>query len=75
MSKIAIVNFCEPTNSLLLPIQIQPLLHAAKVGGGERNRTVDLLLAKQALSQLSYTPAARAASFKGRQSVGGPGRI
>ena len=28
-------------------------------GGGERNRTDDLLLAKQALSQLSYTPAAR----------------
>ena len=28
----------------------------AKAGGGERNRTVDLLLAKQALSQLSYTP-------------------
>ncbi len=27
-------------------------------GGGERNRTVDLLLAKQALSQLSYTPTA-----------------
>ena len=27
-------------------------------GGGERDRTVDLLLAKQALSQLSYTPAA-----------------
>ncbi len=27
-----------------------------KPGGGERNRTVDLLLAKQALSQLSYTP-------------------
>jgi hypothetical protein len=26
-------------------------------GGGERARTVDLLLAKQALSQLSYTPA------------------
>ena len=24
--------------------------------GGERARTVDLLLAKQALSQLSYTP-------------------
>src|SRR5690242_15877723 len=29
-------------------------------GGGERNRTDDLLLAKQALSQLSYTPATRA---------------
>ena len=28
----------------------------AKPGGGERNRTVDLLLAKQALSQLSYGP-------------------
>ncbi len=27
-----------------------------RVGGGERNRTVDLLLAKQALSRLSYTP-------------------
>ena len=26
-------------------------------GGGERDRTDDLLLAKQALSQLSYTPA------------------
>ena len=25
-------------------------------GGGERNRTDDLLLAKQALSRLSYTP-------------------
>ena len=29
----------------------------ARVGGGERNRTDDLLLAKQALSRLSYTPA------------------
>ncbi len=27
-----------------------------EVGGGERDRTDDLLLAKQALSQLSYTP-------------------
>src|SRR6266699_749123 len=36
------------------------LLHSAassfRSGGGERNRTDDLLLAKQALSQLSYTP-------------------
>ena len=30
----------------------------ARAGGGERNRTDDLLLAKQALSQLSYTPKA-----------------
>ena len=28
-------------------------------GGGERDRTDDLLLAKQALSQLSYTPDKR----------------
>jgi hypothetical protein len=28
-------------------------------GGGERVRTDDLLLAKQALSQLSYTPFSR----------------
>ena len=28
----------------------------APPGGGERNRTDDLLLAKQALSRLSYTP-------------------
>ena len=28
----------------------------AQTGGGERIRTDDLLLAKQALSQLSYTP-------------------
>jgi hypothetical protein len=27
-----------------------------RYGGGERDRTDDLLLAKQALSQLSYTP-------------------
>ena len=29
------------------------------IGGGERDRTDDLLLAKQALSQLSYTPLRR----------------
>jgi hypothetical protein len=31
-----------------------------RYGGGERDRTDDLLLAKQALSQLSYTPSLRA---------------
>ena len=34
--------------------EIPPL--KARAGGGERNRTDDLLLAKQALSRLSYTP-------------------
>ena len=32
-----------------------------KDGGGERDRTDDLLLAKQALSQLSYTPVPQGA--------------
>ena len=32
------------------------LLRQLKVGGGERDRTDDLLVANQVLSQLSYTP-------------------
>ena len=56
-------------------------------GGGERTRTDDLLLAKQALSQLSYTPVQKtdASSQERRISAvlisalchlnGGPGRI
>ena len=40
------------------------------VGGGERNRTDDLLLAKQALSQLSYTPAMQTISSALNQLVG-----
>ena len=35
-------------------------------GGGERNRTDDLLLAKQALSQLSYTPVSEVRRFRGQ---------
>jgi hypothetical protein len=35
-----------------------PLRLVPPTGGGERDRTDDLLLAKQALSQLSYTPCA-----------------
>ncbi len=31
-------------------------MYLASCNGGERARTADLLLAKQALSQLSYTP-------------------
>ena len=36
--------------------QIITWLSTLGSGGGERDRTDDLLLAKQALSQLSYTP-------------------
>ena len=42
-----------------------------KSGGANRDRTGDLLLAKQALSQLSYGPN----SLPGRASVGGSGWI
>ena len=45
--------------------------HQPDVGGGRRDRTDDLLLAKQALSQLSYAPNGNNAIAK----LGGPGRI
>ena len=40
-----------------------------QIGGGERDRTDDLLLAKQALSQLSYTPAPQRAPTQTRSGV------
>ena len=60
---------------------------AAKVGGARRDRTDDLLLAKQALSQLSYGPVRYQKSGISSQGyfltpdyrcllkVGGPGKI
>ena len=42
-------------------------------GGGERDRTDDLLRAKQALSQLSYTPVTFSIAPK-LDRAGGPGR-
>ena len=47
-----------------------PLRHHQASGGGERDRTDDILLAKQALSQLSYTPISRI-----RRILGGSGWI
>ena len=44
-----------------------------RFGGGERDRTDDLLLAKQALSQLSYTPLIR--KSKKHAVLVGPGRL
>ena len=47
-------------------------------GGGERDRTDDPLLAKQVLSQLSYTPLKRSPGSPlcpEPQSGNGPGRI
>ena len=49
----------------------EPWRLSAKAGGARRDRTDDLLLAKQALSQLSYGPALR----HQRSGNGGPGKI
>ncbi len=47
----------QPVTAATNPAALNPAPASdAKPGGGERNRTVDLLLAKQALSHLSYTP-------------------
>ena len=42
--------------SVLGGLPTEAALEAAKVGGAGRNRTDDILLAKQTLSQLSYGP-------------------
>ncbi len=53
---------CRAPAALAVAAQPLPRLatndawHRSLRGGGDRNRTDDLLLAKQALSQLSYTP-------------------
>ena len=47
------ILFQRTKQSFLLKLSLPS---AKKNGGGERNRTGDLLLAKQALYQLSYTP-------------------
>ena len=51
---------------------------ATPLGGAERDRTDDLLLAKQALSQLSYSPNLCQGSYSwssSRRAFGGPGKI
>ena len=47
------------------------LLGSRADGGGERDRTDDLLLAKQALSQLSYGPVLRRRRYQTRQILVG----
>jgi hypothetical protein len=44
------------------PEQRRKSTNLKRVGGGERDRTDDPLLAKQVLSQLSYTPGIRGGS-------------
>ena len=47
----------EPPTSRLSGVRSNHLSYAPNVGGDEEDRTPDPLLAKQVLSQLSYTPA------------------
>ena len=50
-----------------LQVAVPPEARRAKGGGADRDRTDDLLLAKQALSQLSYGPSwSSAASHPGK---------
>ena len=46
----------QPASALRAPARQPSLASRAKAGGARRDRTDDLLLAKQALSQLSYGP-------------------
>ena len=49
-------NGLEPSTSRLSGVRSNHLSYAPNVGGDEEDRTPDPLLAKQVLSQLSYTP-------------------
>jgi hypothetical protein len=44
------------SNQLSYEPPLAPQQNSNELGGAERDRTDDLLLAKQALSQLSYSP-------------------
>ena len=46
----------EPPTSRLSGVCSNLLSYNPAIGGDERNRTADPLLARQVLSQLSYTP-------------------
>jgi hypothetical protein len=52
--KIETATWPKPNEST--PRTMRLRMDSGDCGGGERDRTDDLLLAKQALSQLSYTP-------------------
>ena len=59
--------------------QVKTDEHVIPAGGARRDRTDDLLLAKQALSQLSYGPGRRegprVSKMPDREKDGGPGKI
>ncbi len=49
---------------------VKLLIFNNKTGGGDRNRTRDILLAKQALYQLSYAPTFRILKYKFTRETG-----
>jgi hypothetical protein len=49
-------NFIRMTSQPVFHLYSTPFLPEKKDGGAGRDRTDDILLAKQALSQLSYGP-------------------
>ncbi len=62
---------------LLVPLSANPCVvfrFRAEAGGADRDRTGDLLLAKQALSQLSYSPGDDDAPQLPAATNGGPGK-
>ena len=71
--RITVVTTARPKAALLKAVcgSIHQPVIRQKTGGGERDRTDDLLLAKQALYQLSYTP--KGALTGSRVEHGGPG--
>jgi hypothetical protein len=54
----------EPPTSRLSGVRSDHLSYKPNPGGDERNRTADPLLARQVLSQLSYTPILKQNSAK-----------
>ena len=59
MHYLATRNGLEPSTSSVTGWRANRLHHRAKCGGNNRARTCDLLLVRQMLSQLSYTPKHR----------------
>ena len=55
-------RFCFYLSSVFCPL-------SSEIGGGERDRTDDPLLAKQVLSQLSYTPRIRGQRTQDRRQI------